>query len=60
MMVTLTVIGYFIYMGVGFSFLAYICEKHLDEDKVCVMCILYLLVLLWAFIPFTLMIDIWG
>lgn len=59
-MVTLFVLGYFIYLGMGFSFLAYICEKYLNDNKVCVSCILYLLIMLWAVMPFTLMIDLRG
>jgi len=58
--ITLLVIGYFIYICVGFSLLAYLADKYLDDDKVCVSCILYLSIMLWACMPFTLMIDLRG
>lgn len=59
-MVTLSVIGYFIYVGVGFSVLTYVADRYLNDNKVCVSCILYLSLMVWGFLPFTLLIDLKG
>jgi len=56
-MITLFVIGYFIYIGIGFTGLTYLADKYLNDNKVCVTCILYLSLLVWGFLPFTLMFD---
>jgi len=56
-MITLSVIGYVIYIGAGFSGLARLAEKYLDDSKVCVACVLYLAIMVWAILPFTLMLD---
>jgi len=58
--VTLCVVGYLIYMFVGIMGLGHLCDKYLNDDKVCVACIHYGLAMAWTFIPFTLMIDLRG
>lgn len=59
-MVTLFVLGYFIYIGAGFTLLTHLADKYLDDNKVCVSCILYLSLMVWGFLPFTLMFDLRG
>jgi hypothetical protein len=59
-MITLCVVGWLIYMVFGVSVLGHLCYKYLDDDKMCVDCIHYVLSMFWAFLPFTLLLDLRG
>ena len=56
-MITLFVIGYIFYLFGGIIVIGHLCDKYLNDDKVCVNCIHLLLGYVWGFLPVTLFFD---
>jgi hypothetical protein len=58
-MITIILISWFIYMGFGLTLIGYLCNRYLDDDKICVNCVFYGLFMVWTFLPLTIALDLY-